>query len=117
MSEAVEPLISLVLVQLQLGRRVAGKRWDGPPVGMDAQRDLLRHRPAGHEDRGRLAEDGPQLVLQGLDRATRAVPVDPQVRRDLGKEARGRPVPVRVQRTRTRPPVSLEIVLVVLGHR
>src|SRR5262245_9194166 len=80
-------------------------------VGVDAERDLLRHRAADHEDGGRLSEDGPQLVLEGLDGAAVAVSVDPQIGRDLGKKLRGVAVSVRVERSLTRPSVSLETLV------
>ncbi len=95
--QAVQALVGPLLVEREMAGRVEGDRPEAPPLGMDAQRDLLRHRARGHEDRGGLAEDGSHLVLQGLDRAAGAVAVDARVDRDLGQELRGGPVPMPVR--------------------
>ena len=93
-NEAVQPLVGLVLVELEVGRRV--ERDDRPiaPVGVDPQRDLLGHRAARHEDGRRLAEQLANLGLERGDRAAVAVPVLLEVhgreRGDLGEHVRRR---------------------------
>src|SRR5689334_11460088 len=55
--------------------RVKGNRSGAAPLAPEAQRDLLRHSAAWHEDRRRLAQHPGDLVLEVLDQLARAVDV------------------------------------------
>ena len=66
-------------------------------VGVDAQDDLLGHRAAGHEDRGRLPEDRGDLGLELLDDPAAAVDVLLEVRRNLGQHLCRRSIAVTAQ--------------------
>ena len=101
--ETMQPLIGLVLVELQVARRV--ERDDSPTasIGMDPQGDLLGHRAARHEDRGGLAQQLADLGLEGGHHATRAVFIGHQLlgrqRSELGEHVRGAAQAVASERT------------------
>ena len=98
--QAVQPLGGLVLVQREVAGRVPEH---GPPagaVGVHPQRDLLGHRAARHQHRGRLAEQRRDLGLQLLDHPALAVAVGVDVAEHLvhlGEHDRRRPVAVPEQ--------------------
>ncbi len=88
--QVMQPLVSLPLVPFQVAHRV---EYDSAPlaaVGVYPQHRLLRHRPAGQEHRGRLAEQPGDLGLELGDHAAAAVPVRLGVRRDGGQQLGGR---------------------------
>ena len=59
---------------------------------MDPEHDLLSHRPGGHPDRGLLAEQVGEALLEPLGERAFAVEVDVFVgRRPLGESEQGRP--------------------------
>ena len=75
--QAVEQLVALLLVQLEVAGRMERDRADPAAVAPDPQRDLLRHRPARHEHRRLLAEQLGDLLLEALDPLARAVRIRP----------------------------------------
>ena len=76
----MHPLVRLVLVQLQVAGGVKSDDAAVAPIGMDAQRDLLDHRAAGHEHGRRLIEQRANLLLEDPDRPALAVDVEPPAR-------------------------------------
>ena len=102
--EAMQPLIGLVLVELEVAGRVEGDDAPAAPVGLDAQRDLLGHRAARHERGGRLAKQFADLGLEHRHRATLAVVVRRQLvareRRQLGERVGGGPQAVTLESPR-----------------
>jgi len=109
--EPMQTLVALLFMKLQMTGRMESNPPRASLVGVDAEGDLLRHRPADHEDGGRLSQDAPHLVLEDLDRTAIAVSVDPRIGRDLGQKLCGFAISVRVQRSRAGPSVSLETVI------
>ena len=73
--EAVQPLVGLVLVELEVAGRVERDDLAAAPVGVDPERDLLGHGPARHEHGGGLAEQLADLPFQHGDGAALAVHV------------------------------------------
>ena len=55
-AETVKCPIAAFLVRIQMALRMERDGAMPPPVGMDTERDLLRHRAAREPDRGVLAE-------------------------------------------------------------
>ena len=101
--QAMQALVGLVLVELEVARRVERDDPAAAAIGMDAQGDLLGHRAARHEDRGGLAQQLADLGLEGRHRAARAVCVGGQVlgrqRSELGECVGGAAQPVASKRT------------------
>lgn len=60
----MQPLVGLALVPVQVAHGVEDHRAAAPPVGVHAQHRLLRHRPAGKEHGGGLAQQRGDLPLQ-----------------------------------------------------
>ncbi len=109
--ETVQPLVRLVLVQLQMRGRVERDDAAASPIRMDPERDLLRHRAAGHEHRRRLPEQLADLRLEDRHHAAVPVPVLIEIlgrqRRDLREHVGRRPQAVTAQRpgaTGSEPP-------------
>ena len=77
--QAVEQLVALLLVHLEVAGRMERDGADASAVAPDPQRDLLRHRPARHEHRRLLAEQLGDLLFEALDALAGAVHVRPLV--------------------------------------
>ena len=77
--QPVQPLVALLLVDLQVAGGMEGDGRAALAIAPDAQRDLLRHRPAGHEDRRLVAQDLGDPLLQAADPLALAVGVPPLV--------------------------------------
>jgi hypothetical protein len=73
--QAVEALVALLLVELEMARGMERDRRAGAALAPDPQRDLLRHRPARHEDRGLLAEEVRNAALEAPQPLALAVAV------------------------------------------
>ncbi len=82
----MQPLVGSFLVQLEVGGGMEGDRAAAPPVGMEAKRDLLRHRPGRHESRRLLAEEIRHALLESLDELTAAVYVGGVIRHERVRE-------------------------------
>ena len=68
-----EELVTLLLMQFQVACGMEGDDLDALALAPDAQRDLLRHRAARHEDRRLFAEKSSDLVLEVANHGPRAV--------------------------------------------
>src|SRR6266545_5077301 len=77
--QAVEQLVALLLVQLEMAGRVERDGADTSAIASDPQCDLLRHCAGRHEHRGLLAEQLGDLLLETLDALAGAVHVHPLV--------------------------------------
>jgi hypothetical protein len=69
----MQPVEASVAIGLVVGEVAEGVPQDGPripPVGMDAQSDLLAHGPRRQEHRGGLAQHFGHLAFQLPDHAT-----------------------------------------------
>jgi len=91
--QPVQPLVGLVLVELEVAGRVERDDPAAAPIGVDPERRLLGHRAARHEHGGGLAEQLANLGLERGDDAAVAVPVLLEVGlrqgRDRGEVLRG----------------------------
>src|SRR5260221_9179729 len=74
-AQAVQRVVRTLLVEIEMAGRVKGDRSGAAPLAPEAQRDLLCHSAAWHEDRRRLAQHPGDLVLEVLDQLARAVDV------------------------------------------
>ncbi len=95
--QAVQPLegLSLVLVQVAHGMEDDGPAL--PPVGVNPQHRLLRHRAAGQEHGRGLAKQSGDLGLELGHHAAVAVPVGDRPGRDAGQHRGGGHRPVAGQ--------------------
>ncbi len=66
--QAVQARDAVAFVQREVVGRMCGERAQAVAIGDDAQRDLLRHRAAGHEHRGVLAEQRAMRASNALSR-------------------------------------------------
>ena len=71
----MEVRVRVPLVQLEVARRVERDRRDAGAVAVEAQRDLLRHRPARHQHGGGLPEQVGDPLLEPLHEVPFAVVV------------------------------------------
>ena len=85
--QSVQSLIRLVLVHLEVTRRVERDDVTAASVGVNPERDLLRHDPARHECGGRFAEQAPRLHVRAL-RPRRRSPYISAVRSSAGRTSR-----------------------------
>ncbi len=116
-AEAVQVGVTGVLVHLEVTRRVKGHGVDAAPRAVDPQRDLLGHRPAGHERRRLHSQQRREPALEALDDLALAVGVRPGPGRErVGRRAqqlRGGRRPARGQPALTAPH---DLAPVVVGH-
>jgi hypothetical protein len=113
--QAMQALVRLVLVDLEVAGGMEGDRTEPAPIGMDAHRGLLRHGATGKERRCRFAEQLADLRLQRRHGPAVAIPVEPEVGGNFREHLRGGTIAVAVQEPRARRAVLLEVVLHV-GH-
>jgi len=84
--QPVQHLIALMFVDLDVAGGVESYGPTTPPIGPEAQGDLLGHGPAGQEDRCLLAQEGRDVALEFLDECARAVPIGLLVGADLFRQ-------------------------------
>ena len=90
--QAVQVLIPALLVRLEVTVRVERDPPVPAPLGVDSQRDLLRHRPRGHPDRCLFPEQLRDARFQPFNERPFAVNVDlSKVRRTLCQRKQRRP--------------------------
>src|SRR6185503_11333191 len=73
--EAVELPVCVVLVKLEVTRRMKGDAARARAIAPDPERDLLCHCPARHEDGRFLAEQSGDVALERGDELATAVAV------------------------------------------
>jgi hypothetical protein len=90
-AQTVQPLVAALLVHVDVAKRMEGDEIASGPARMDAQGDLLRHRPARHPNGRFLPEEARDAPLEPLRERSLPVAVGvAQLRRPLGeREERG----------------------------
>jgi len=100
--QSVEALVGLVLVQLKMAGWMERDHSTGAGVGVNAERDLLDHRAAGHEHGSGLAEQGADFLFEHTHGPAVAIDVDAELvrsqRGDLGERLGRRAKAVTTQR-------------------
>jgi len=89
-------------MNVEVRKGVVGERRHAAPVAPNAQRDLLGHRSAGHEDRRFFAELGGEAPLETFDDFASAVDVGVECRVDELRQVRERALRANRQMMRQR---------------
>src|SRR5207249_6159263 len=94
--QPVQELIALLLMELEMACGMERYRRGARATRPDAQRDLLGHGPAGHEDRRLLAQQRRDVAFEVVDEAPFTVAVRLFVRASLrGEVSQDRTWPLR----------------------